>query len=164
MFTFDRIRRVMERHETAKEAQIPLWFSEGLAEHWSGEMDSYGDMIIRDALFARRLVSIAQMHHIYGTYQMYKEGQSICAFMAETYGEDVFELLFENWWRADSFAEILEITTGSSLAKLDRGLAVQRPQAIPPGHLGSGSAQPVRRSYDPLRFQSQAGAAPDVRR
>jgi len=120
VFTFDRLRRVLERHSTAKEAPMPLWFSEGLAEYWSGEMDSYGDMILRDALFARRLVPIAQMHHIYGTYQMYKEGQSICEYMATTYGEDVFELIFENWWRAETFAEIFAITTGSTLDELDR--------------------------------------------
>ena len=120
VFTFDRLLRVLEHHDAAKEAPMPLWFSEGLAEYWSGEMDSYGEMIIRDALFSRRLVSIAQMHHIYGTFQMYKEGQSICAYMAASYGEDVFELMFENWWRADTFAEIFQITTGATLAELDR--------------------------------------------
>ena len=120
VFTFDRIRRVLERHEVTEEPLMPLWFSEGLAEYWSGKMDSYGDMILRDALFADRLVSIAQMYRIYGTYQMYKEGQSICEYMAATYGEDIFELLFENWWRGETFAEIFEITTGTSLATLDQ--------------------------------------------
>ena len=61
---------------------MPLWFSEGLAEYWSGKMGSYGDMILRDALFSDRLVSIARMYQIYGTYQMYKEGQAICEYMA----------------------------------------------------------------------------------
>ncbi len=120
VFAFDRIQGVLERHGIAEHPPMPLWFSEGLAEYWSGEWDSYGDMIIRDALFARRLVPIARMHYIYGSFQMYKEGQSICEYMAATYGEDVFELIFENWWRGDSFAQIFEITTGTTLEQLDK--------------------------------------------
>ena len=119
VFTFDRVRRVLEHNPAMKQPIMPLWFSEGLAEYWSGEWDSYGDMIIRDAMFSGRLVPISRMHRIYGTFQMYKEGQSICEYMAATHGEDVFELIFDNWWRADSFAEIFEITTGSTLQELD---------------------------------------------
>jgi len=120
VFTFDRIARVMERHSILDFRPAPLWFTEGLAEYWSSEWASFGDMVIRDALFARRLVPIAQMYYINGTYQMYKEGESICHFMADRHGKDVFEQLFGNWWRAETFAEIFEITTGESLEKFDK--------------------------------------------
>jgi hypothetical protein len=119
VFTFDRIARVSERHGVLDFRPAPLWFTEGLAEYWSSEWSSFGDMVIRDALFSRRLVPIAQMYYIYGTFQMYKEGESICHFMAERYGEDVFEQLFENWWRAETFEEIFSLTTGESLEDLD---------------------------------------------
>jgi len=119
VFTFDRIAHVLERHGVLDFRPAPLWFTEGLAEYWSSEWSSFGDMVIRDALFSHRLVSIAQMYYIYGTFQMYKEGESICHFMAKRYGEDVFEQLFANWWRAETFAEIVELTTGESLAELD---------------------------------------------
>ena len=76
-------------------------------------------MILRDALFSRRLASIAQMHFIYGTFQMYKEGESICHFMAARYGEDVFEQLFQNWWRAEAFEDVFLLTTGETLAAFD---------------------------------------------
>ena len=120
VFTFDRIRHVLKRRGISQFRSAPLWFSEGLAEYWSGPWDSHGDMVLRDALFSRRLVSIAQMYYIYGTYQMYKEGESICAFMAGQYGEDVFERLLTNWWRAEDFAQVFEITTGEPLSKLDK--------------------------------------------
>ena len=120
VFTFDRIRHVLKRHGITEFRFAPLWFSEGLAEYWSSDWGSHGDMVIRDALFSRRLASIAQMHYIYGTYQMYKEGQSICEFMAQHYGEDIFERLFNNWWRGENFAEIFAITTGEPLSDLDR--------------------------------------------
>ena len=120
VFTFDRIARVLAQHGILDFRPAPLWFSEGLAEYWSSEPNSFGDMIVRDALFARRLVSIAEMYRIYGTYQMYKEGESICHFMAARHGADVFEQLFANWWRGETFAEIFAITTGESLEKFDQ--------------------------------------------
>ena len=119
VFMFDRIRTVLNRHNRTQYYPGPLWFSEGLAEYWSGEWDSYGDMILRDALFADRLVPIEQMFYINGTFQMYKEGQSICYYMAECYGEDIFALLLDNWWRGETFEEIFEATTGEALKTLD---------------------------------------------
>ena len=120
VFMFDRIRNVLKGRGVTEFRSGPLWFSEGLAEYWSGPWNSYGDMIIRDALFAQQLVSIAEMHRIYGTFQMYKEGQSICEFMADRYGEDVFVRLLDNWWRHESFARVFEITTGEALTELDK--------------------------------------------
>ena len=120
VFTFDRIARVLSQHGVLDFRPAPLWFSEGLAEYWSSERTSFGDMVVRDALFARRLVPIAEMYRIYGTYQMYKEGESICHFMAARHGADVFEQLFANWWRGETFAEIFAITTGESLDKFDQ--------------------------------------------
>ena len=119
VFMFDRIRTVLKARGDTRYRRGPLWFSEGLAEYWSGSWDSYGDMIIRDALFSQRLVPIAQMHRIHGTFQMYKEGQSICEFMAARYGPDVFVRLLDNWWRSEEFAEVFEITTGEPLAEFD---------------------------------------------
>ena len=120
VFMFDRIRTVLRSRGINQFRASPLWFSEGLAEFWSTDMDSYGDMIIRDALFSGRLVPISTMSRINGTFQLYKEGQSICAFMSDRYGEDVFERLLGNWWRSEKFEEIFEVTTGESLAELDK--------------------------------------------
>ncbi|MFH1570890.1 MAG: BamA/TamA family outer membrane protein [Gemmatimonadota bacterium] len=119
VFTFDRIRHVLRSRGQSEFRPAPLWLSEGLAEYWSGEWDSYGEMILRDALFAERLVPIAAMHRIDGTFQMYKEGESLCAFMASRYGPDVFARLLDNWWRSEDFAEVFELTAGESLARLD---------------------------------------------
>ena len=120
VFTFDRIARVLAQHGILDFRPAPLWFSEGLAEYWSSEPNSFGEMVVRDALFAQRLVPIAEMYRIHGTFQMYKEGESICHFMAARHGADVFEQLFANWWRGETFAEIFAITTGESLDKFDQ--------------------------------------------
>jgi hypothetical protein len=125
VFMFDRIRKVLRSRGITDFRPGPLWFSEGLAEHWSGPWDSQGDMVIRDALFADRLVPVAQMYRIYGSFQMYKEGQSICEYMSEHYGKDVFERLLANWWRGETFEEVFQATTGEPLSKLDEGWLYQ---------------------------------------
>ncbi len=119
VFTVDMIRQVSKRHGITDFPPVPLWFSEGLAEYWSGSWNSYGDMIVRDALFSRRLVPLQNTHLIHGTFQLYKQGESICAHMAEVYGEDIFNRLIENSWHSKSFEEVFELTTGDPLSKLD---------------------------------------------
>ena len=119
VFMYDRISQVLRRRGIVEHRAGPLWFSEGLAEYWSGEMDPFGDMILRDALFSGQLASLPQMFQIEGTYQMYKEGQSICAYLAGTYGEQIFDRLFENWWLDEDFDQILKLCTGHTLEELD---------------------------------------------
>ena len=119
VFMFDRIRTVLRDRGTTDIWFGPLWFSEGLAEYLSGPQDTQAHMILRDALFSGRLAPIAQMHRIHGTFQMYKEGESICHLMAERYGEDVFARLLDNWWRGEDFHRVFEATTGEPLSELD---------------------------------------------
>jgi len=119
VFMFDRIRRVLADRGITDVWSGPLWFSEGMAEYLSGDWDSYGDMVVRDALFSGRLAPIEQMYRIYGTFQMYKEGQSICEFMAIRYGDDVFARILDNWWRGETFEDVFAITTGEALKELD---------------------------------------------
>ena len=125
VFMFDRLRQVLRSRGITDFRPGPLWFSEGLAEYWSGGWDSQGDMVIRDALFSDRLVPVAQMHRINGSFQMYKEGQSICEYMAQRYGTDVFERLLTNWWRAETFDDVFQITTGETLSTLDENWLYQ---------------------------------------
>ena len=125
VFMFDRIRVVLRGRGVHRVWFGPLWFSEGLAEYLSTRPDSYGDMILRDALFSQRLASIAQMYRIYGTFQMYKEGQSICELMAARFGDDVFARLLDNWWRGETFEEVFAVTTGQSLADFDEAWMYQ---------------------------------------
>lgn len=119
VFMYDLISQVMHRRGLYDQRPAPLWFSEGLAEHWSGALDAFGDMILRDGLLSGQLASIAQMNQILGTYQMYKEGQSICDFLARTYGEEIFVRLLENWWLDEDFEEVYRLCTGQTLAELD---------------------------------------------
>ena len=160
VFMFDRIRKVLRGRGISGFQPGPLWFSEGLAEYWSGEWDSHGDMVLRDALFADRLVPISQMRRIYGTYQMYKEGQSICQFMAQEYGEDIFERLLSNWWRGESFDEIFEATTGDELAHLDEQWGYHLRKRYLPGIGAADPPSQVARAVTRVGFNLKPAVVP----
>jgi hypothetical protein len=120
VFTLAKIRTVLRDREKFQSHMPPLWMLEGLAEYWSTDWDAQAEMIMRDAVISGHLVPLEQMYRINGTFQMYKEGQSALAFIAERYGEDKILGLFENWWKEKKFARVLESTVGHSLKDVDR--------------------------------------------
>ena len=119
VFMHAKVNRILKDHKRMQYAGPPLWFTEGLAEYWSEGWDSEAEMFIRDAVLSGYLVPVSEMYQIYGTFLMYKEGQAICKFIAETYGEEKILQLMENVWKADSFSEVMEITLGVNYKKFD---------------------------------------------
>lgn len=119
VFTLEKIKSVLMNHRRALRVSPPLWFTEGLAEHWSVGWDSESDMVIRDAVLSDYLVGIPDINRIYGSFLMYKEGQSFLKFIEERYGDDVIELIFENWWRGKTFDEIVRLSVGKTLKQLN---------------------------------------------
>jgi Tol biopolymer transport system component len=70
--------------------QLPLWFSEGLAEYEALRWDTDSDMFLRDATVHEYLPPIKQL---YG-YFAYRGGQSVFYYLANKYGEQkIGELL-----------------------------------------------------------------------
>jgi len=120
VFTLAKIRTVLRDHEKFQYHMPPLWVLEGLAEYWSTDWDAQAEMIMRDAVISGHLVPLEQMYRINGTFQMYKEGQSALAFIADHYGSDKILSLFENWWKEKKFTRVLERTLGESLTEVDR--------------------------------------------
>ncbi len=70
--------------------QVPLWFTEGLAEWESRGWDIESDMFMRDATVSGYVPDIPYLY----AFLAYKGGQSVLRYIAETYGrEKVGELL-----------------------------------------------------------------------
>jgi len=65
--------------------QIPLWFSEGLAEYESSGWDTEADMVMRDASVSGYAV---QLDMLGGGYLVYKQGQSAINFLVKRYGTE----------------------------------------------------------------------------
>ncbi|MCI0451134.1 MAG: BamA/TamA family outer membrane protein [Candidatus Latescibacteria bacterium] len=69
---------------------MPLWVAEGLAEYLAEGWDADADMFIRDAVIQDYLYPF----HLISGFYVYKEGQSVFNYIADTYGhEKVLEIL-----------------------------------------------------------------------
>ena len=110
VFTYSRILRVMRDHRIPPDRFLPLWFTEGLAEYWSGEPDYSHEMIMRDAIFSNYLVPLENIYRINGSFVMYKEGEALCRFFSEVYGEEKLLALMENSWMDRDFRKVIERT------------------------------------------------------
>jgi len=119
VFTVSKINRVLLDHRQTQDRMPPLWFTEGLAEFWSTEWDTQAEMVLRDAVLSNYVVPVNEMDRIYGSFLMYKEGQQVCEFIGERYGEEKILLLFENFWKAQSFSEVMKATIGKTYKEFD---------------------------------------------
>jgi hypothetical protein len=110
VFTFNKVTRVMRDHRQLMDRFIPLWFTEGLAEYWSGPPDHQHEMVIRDGLFTNYLPPLESMYRINGSFVMYKQGEALCRFFAERYGEEKLLELLEGAWKDRDFRVVMETT------------------------------------------------------
>lgn len=118
VFTYDKIPAVMSQHRKLSLYGPPLWFTEGLAEFWSREWDSEADMVMADMALEGNLRPIHELEYLSGTFFMYKYGESFCHFVAETYGEDKLQVMFDNWWKTKTFRQLFKLTVGKSLEEV----------------------------------------------
>ena len=119
VFTFSKLTRSLMDHRKPSDREPPLWFTEGLAEYWSTEWDTQAEMVMRDLVLNETVVGLSDMDRIYGTFQMYKEGQNALQFLSRTYGEEKILLLIENFWKEQSFSDDFKITIGKSYREFD---------------------------------------------
>ena len=119
VFTYVKALRVLRDHRIPPDRFLPLWFTEGLAEYWSGTPDHQHEMLIRDAVYSNYLVPLENMYRIYGTYLMYKQGEGICRFISETYGEEKLLELIENFWKDRDFEKVMAWTLREEFATID---------------------------------------------
>jgi hypothetical protein len=118
-YMLDKLSTVMREHRRSQSYLPPLWFIEGLAEYAATVWDEDAEGLMRDAATSGNVYPITRSEPIYGTVLMYKEGQSFLLYLAERFGHDkVFDLL-DNWWRAEDFETVFEITFGVTLAEID---------------------------------------------
>ena len=119
VFMRSKVGRTLKNHRKTTSPGPPLWFTEGLAEYWGEGWDTEAEMFLRDATISGYLVPLTQMYRIYGSFLMYKEGQSICRFIAERFGEEKLLQMMENIWMSDSFSEVMRLTLGVSYQEFD---------------------------------------------
>ncbi|MBD3274699.1 MAG: hypothetical protein GF372_05275, partial [Candidatus Marinimicrobia bacterium] len=114
-----KINRITQERGKLTHPGPPLWFIEGLAEYWSADrLDAQSKMILRDAVLNNYFVPLTQIYRIRGSYLMYKEGESLLHFIADTYGKDKILMLIENIWRFEDFTEVMEFVLGDPVEEI----------------------------------------------
>lgn len=119
VFMTNKVFRVLRDHRQPTDILPPLWFVEGIAEYLSTEVDAQAEMVMRDAVINNYFVGLKDIFKIYGSFLMYKEGQSFLEFVEEKYGAEKISLILENFWLYKNFNDILEHTLGKSIEEID---------------------------------------------
>lgn len=118
VFMMNKIYNVLNDHRESTDRMPPLWFVEGLAEYWSTEWDTQGEMVMRDVVLNGHFVSLANLDYL-GGYLVYKEGQEFFSFISKNYGEDKILAMMENIWRFKKFSDVIEFTLGEKISEID---------------------------------------------
>ncbi|MBD3335801.1 MAG: hypothetical protein GF355_09820, partial [Candidatus Eisenbacteria bacterium] len=93
-------------------ASPPLWFTEGIAVHWSESRDARADMILRDLTVSGRLPSMEEFYRYHGTFTMYKLGQSVLDYLGDTYGEHTIREFYDRLGGVRDFDELFPLIYG----------------------------------------------------
>ena len=120
VFTHSKHYRILKDHRKTHFPALPLWFMEGIAEYWSQGWNDEAEMFIKDAVLNGYLYPLSQMYQIYGSFLMYKEGQAILQYIADTYGEQKIIQLIENTWKQDNFSDVMKLTIGLNYEEFDK--------------------------------------------
>lgn len=120
VFTSSKLNSSIVLHKKFNHPGVPLWFTEGLAEVWSGDPDNMAEMVMRDAVISGHLVPLAEIWRIQGTYFMYKESENLLNYIIEAYGEEKILQLLENAWKSPNFEKVFEATIGLDYKAFDQ--------------------------------------------
>ncbi len=98
----------------------PLWFMEGMAEYLSvGGVDANTRMWLRDASLEGYLIPITTLQYV-GDIRVYRFGQSIMEYIADSYGVAKIGELLKRTRRLGNVERALEATTGLTLEVLSK--------------------------------------------
>lgn len=120
VFVHNRIERILHDHNQPADKYPPLWFIEGIAEYMSTDWDSQGEMLLRDAVLSGYFTPLSNIYAISGSFLMYKEGQAALLFMEDRFGKETIRLLIENFWKANTFSEVMKLTIGKTFEEFDK--------------------------------------------
>jgi len=118
-FMLEKLSQVMQEQGRYTYQHPPLWFIEGMAEYFADSpQNTQGSMFVRDALINDRLLDLNEIWRIQGSFMMYKEGEAVINYIADSFGVDAVIQILENWWMADRFSLVLQKTIGINLDQL----------------------------------------------
>ncbi len=163
-FMLQKLQTSMHDRGKYTYAQPPLWFIEGMAEHFADPQNSEGAMFVRDALLNGKLLDLDEIWRIEGSYMMYKQGEAIMGYIAQNFGDDAIIQILDNWWVAGEFTLVLKYTLNMDLMQLNAAFKRYVKRKYYPSLLTYEFAADVgERLTPPHTFHSRAavGLTPD---
>src|SRR5713101_5730853 len=117
VFQLSLASQTFERYPRFRQAGVPLWWTEGLAEFFSAGEDSRDEMVLRDMTIDGHLPTLPDLAYAYGGL-VYPVGGSIHRFLAERYGEWRILELYNDIWKYSSFEGALAGVYGRTIDQL----------------------------------------------
>src|SRR6266567_4228236 len=109
VFQLSLTTEVFNRYPRMRQAGLPLWWTEGLAEYFSAGEDSRDEMVLRDMTVTGQLPSLRDLTYAYGGL-VYPVGGCLHRYLAEHYGEwrilQVYGDLWKYWLRQRYFPAV----------------------------------------------------------
>ncbi len=100
------------------QVQLPLWWTEGLAEYWSGGEDARDEMILRDLTLTGRLPSLQDLAYSSG-FIVYPLGGRIHRWLGRTYGDWRVAVVYRELARHEDFEHVILAVYGRTLQQLN---------------------------------------------
>lgn len=106
-------------HQQARGARavFPLWWSEGLAELWSGGEDARDEMVLRDLTISGQLPPMDRLTYYVGGL-VYPLGGRMHRWLADTYGDWRVAVMYKEIARHDTFEDAISSVYGRTLEQL----------------------------------------------
>lgn len=117
VFHLSMVARQAAATPSARVPALPLWWTEGLAEYFSGGQETRDEMVVRALSLGSRLPTIAQLNTTYSSI-VYPLGGELHRYLGATYGDWRVNLLYSSLNRFSSFDEALFATYGRTEAQL----------------------------------------------
>ncbi len=117
VFQLSLLTEVFLRYPRMRRAELPLWWSEGLAEFFSLGEDSRDEMILRDVTVSGKLPRLRDLAFAGGGI-IYALGGAIHHYLAATYGEWRIDQMYRDLWKYPTFEEAVQGVYGKTLDQL----------------------------------------------
>jgi len=102
----------------AGHVQLPLWWTEGLAEYFSAGEDARDEMVLRDLTLTGHLPTLQQLTYVDGLI-VYPLGGRIHRWLAQTYGDWRPAQMYRELAQHESFEQAIEAVYGRTLEQLN---------------------------------------------
>jgi hypothetical protein len=167
-FQLSKLGEASDRHprERGESPQLIHWWTEGLAEFWSGEQTPGDDMYVRDLVVNRRLPTIEEFSRTYSFFS-YPLGAELHRYLAQRFGDEYIVRVYEEYRLHDSFADALEAVLGIELEQLSREWRYALEQRFfpifaqrPPLDVGARPVVTGGANYKPAVWQAPGDSVP----